>query len=108
MLWIAPASIPESLALTRQRAPATKPMPQMTPAPGTLRAGSASSSKWPAIVESSSHGLPGSSSRATRSRGSNWPRRSNNGAARAEASRVRASSARNSATSASMPARCVA
>ncbi len=54
------------------------------------------------MEHSSSHGAPMSSKRATRSRGSNWPRRSNSGLASADLSRARVSSARSCAISESM------
>src|SRR4029453_13198597 len=38
MGWSAPASMPASDALTMQRTPETKPIPEMTPPPGTPRA----------------------------------------------------------------------
>ncbi len=100
---IAPASIPESLAFTKQRTPLTNPMPVITPAPPTPP--SVSSAGAPATVESSSQGAPGSSSRSTRSRGSNCPRRANRACARADAAAVRDSISRSRATSARTPAR---
>ena len=83
--------MPASSATTMTRTPATTPMPQIVPPPGTERSTSSTSWRQPASVDSSRKGTPGSSRRATRSRGSSWPRLSNSGAAFALAARVRAS-----------------
>ena len=40
MGWMAPASMPESLATTMQRTPDTTPIPATMPPPGTDLAGS--------------------------------------------------------------------
>ena len=87
--------MPASSATTRTRTPETTPMPQIVPPPGTERSTSSTSWRQPASVDSSRKGTPGSSRRATRSRGSSWPRFSNSGAAFALAARVRASIARH-------------
>ncbi len=106
MRWIAPASMPASLTTTTQRLPLMTPMPAMTPPPGTDLSASSLSTSQPAIDDSSSHGAPASSSRARRSRGSSWPRLSNNGFDFAEAATARASRARSCSTRCSMAARC--
>ena len=89
--------MPESSATNITQVPDTTPMPTMAPPPGTDNAGSGVSCNQPASVESSRNGVPGSSKRETRSRGSNWPRLANSGAACALRSRVRASRARHCA-----------
>jgi hypothetical protein len=66
-----------SLALTSTRLPATMPMPTMLPPPCTLFLPSSSCMPRPASGLSSRNGVPRSSSRATRSRGSSCPRASN-------------------------------
>src|SRR5450432_1847860 len=100
--------MPASSARSITRTPATTPMPAMTPPPGTDFSASSLSSSQPAIVESSRKGRPGSSRRATRSRGSNWPRFVNSGAARVLAAQVRASRARQRSMRASVCERCAA
>src|SRR4051812_9284312 len=99
--------MPESLALTMQRMPATKPTPAINPPPGTLLSGSGTSNMYPASVDSSMKGEPGSSTSATRSRGSSCPRLWKRSFAAADAARVRSSSARIRAISASIPSRLV-
>ena len=99
--------MPASSATSITRTPATTPMPAITPPPGTDFSGSALSSSQPASVESSRKGTPGSSRRATRSRGSSWPRLSNSGPARSLAARVRASIARQLRRSAPRRARAL-
>ena len=90
---MAPASMPESLATTMQRTPLMKPMPAIMPPPGTDLAGSGVSCMKPARAHKGKKGAPGSSSKATRSRGSNCPRLSNTGLDWAEASAARSCSA---------------
>lgn len=101
----APASMPESEALTMQRTPATRPMPAITPPPGTLCARSSLSCPSPASEASGRKGAPVSSSSASRSRGSSWPRRAKRSAEAFDAAAARASCARTCPSSASMPAR---
>src|SRR3989344_4804448 len=84
----------ESEAVTRQRLPATTPMPMMVPPPSTFFLPSSSCSPRPARVDSSRKGVPRSIRRATRSRGSSWPRFPNFVALEAEPSRTCASRAR--------------
>ena len=64
------------------------------PPPGTDFSASGVSCKWPASEHSGRYACPGSSSSATRSRGSNCPRLSNIGLDLAEAADARSSSAR--------------
>ena len=52
MAWIAPASMPESLATTMQRTPRTKPMPAIMPPPGTEASASLVSCRYPARLHS--------------------------------------------------------
>ena len=75
-----------------------------TPPPGTDCSGSSTSCSQPASVDSSRKGTPGSSRRATRSRGSSWPRLSNSGAALARS--PRACALRSRATARSAPSVC--
>ncbi|NDG15798.1 MAG: hypothetical protein EB110_09200 [Betaproteobacteria bacterium] len=89
--------MPESSATNITIVPLTKPSPITAPPPGTDNAGSGVSCSQPASVDSSKNGVPGSSKRATRSRGSNCPRLANNGPACALRSRVRDSIMRSSA-----------
>ncbi len=62
--------MPESDALIMQRMPLTVPMPEITPAPGMLLSRSGVSRPKPASELISRNGVPGSSSSASRSRGS--------------------------------------
>ena len=96
------------LAVIMQRTPPTNPMPMMFPPPATFFLPSSSCMPNPARVESSTNTLPGSSRRATRSRGRSWPRFSNFARALSEWARTRASASRTASTNASISARWVA
>jgi hypothetical protein len=98
--------MPESDALTMQRTPDTKPMPAMMPAPGTLRVRSGWSCPSPASDAIGRNGAPGSSSNATRSRGSSWWRLAKRGAEACDAATARSSWPRSCVSRSSMAACC--
>ena len=93
-----------SLAETSTRLPATTPMPVMLPPPCTLFLPSSSCRPSPASGLSSRNSLPRSMSRATRSRGSSWPRASNFSRLEEDSATTLASSARTSASFSAMRA----
>ena len=92
-----PPLMPESLAPMTQRLPATTPMPAIEPPPMMTFLPSSSCMPRPASEHSSRNVESRSISRATRSRGSNWPRSSKRERLDSDSATTLASSARTSA-----------
>ena len=102
---IVPPLMALSDATIMQRTPETMPMPVTMPPPSTFFSPSSSCIRKPARVDNSSQGEPRSSSRATRSRGSNCLRARNLDSIALEVSRTRPSKPRKDSIRASICAR---